>query len=315
MADRACCASGDGPRRSERRAHRRRSSATAVTGMPKFTLTGRSDRRHRRVHAQLPRRRLRRVAQSSRRASSSATRRRARRSSPRSARRAIRRPAICGASRRRSRTRSCCSRRGCCRAAAGRGGPPPVQVKPTTVTVTLSSGEKVEGRLDRIDDFVVALTMADGTRRSFDHDGRHAESRDPRSAAAAQGSAADVFRRGHPQRDGFPGDTEMTRTQSSPRSQKRSGLRGRRGASRSRCSRRAAGGSRSVRPPQTARRLLAELLRRLHRPPLQHADAGQPVEREEPDAGLGREGHRRAGWRRRWRLRPRRRRGADDRRR
>jgi cytochrome c oxidase cbb3-type subunit 3 len=49
---------------------------------------------------------------------------------------------------------------------AGRGGPP-VQVKPTTVTVTLPSGEKVEGRLDRADDFVVALTMADGTRRSF----------------------------------------------------------------------------------------------------------------------------------------------------
>jgi cytochrome c oxidase cbb3-type subunit III len=50
---------------------------------------------------------------------------------------------------------------------AGRGGPPPVQVKPATVTVTLPSGEKVEGRLDRIDDFIVALTLADGTRRSF----------------------------------------------------------------------------------------------------------------------------------------------------
>src|SRR5580765_1238772 len=50
---------------------------------------------------------------------------------------------------------------------AGRGGPPPVQVKPTTVTVTLPSGEKVEGRLDRVDDFVVALTTADGARRSF----------------------------------------------------------------------------------------------------------------------------------------------------
>ena len=49
----------------------------------------------------------------------------------------------------------------------GRGGPPPVQVKPTTVTVTLPSGEKVNGTLDRVDDFVVALTMPDGTRRSF----------------------------------------------------------------------------------------------------------------------------------------------------
>ncbi len=54
---------------------------------------------------------------------------------------------------------------------AGRGGPPPVRVKPTTVTVTLASGEKVTGRLDRIDDFMVALTTADGTRRSFRTDG------------------------------------------------------------------------------------------------------------------------------------------------
>jgi mono/diheme cytochrome c family protein len=53
----------------------------------------------------------------------------------------------------------------------GRGGPPPVQVKPATVTVTLPSGEKVEGRLDRIDDFVVALTTADGTHRSFTTNG------------------------------------------------------------------------------------------------------------------------------------------------
>jgi mono/diheme cytochrome c family protein len=49
----------------------------------------------------------------------------------------------------------------------GRGGPPRVQVKPMTVTVTLPSGEKIDGTLGRIDDFMVALTMADGTRRSF----------------------------------------------------------------------------------------------------------------------------------------------------
>jgi cytochrome c oxidase cbb3-type subunit 3 len=53
----------------------------------------------------------------------------------------------------------------------GRGGPAPVQVKPTTVTVTLPSGEKIEGRLDRIDDFVVGLTLADGTHRSFNTNG------------------------------------------------------------------------------------------------------------------------------------------------
>ena len=50
---------------------------------------------------------------------------------------------------------------------ASRGGAAPVTVKPATVTVTLRSGEKVEGTLDHIDDFMVALTTPDGTRRSF----------------------------------------------------------------------------------------------------------------------------------------------------
>src|SRR5262245_5226757 len=49
----------------------------------------------------------------------------------------------------------------------GRGGPPPVQVRPTRVTVTLASGEKIEGQLDRIDDFGVSLRTADGAYRSF----------------------------------------------------------------------------------------------------------------------------------------------------
>jgi len=50
----------------------------------------------------------------------------------------------------------------------GRGATPPkLNVPPTTVTVTLPSGEKVEGVLDRIDDFVVSLIQADGTHRSF----------------------------------------------------------------------------------------------------------------------------------------------------
>jgi cytochrome c oxidase cbb3-type subunit III len=38
---------------------------------------------------------------------------------------------------------------------------------PMTAVVTLPSGEKVEGKLDRIDDFVVSLTLPDGTHRSF----------------------------------------------------------------------------------------------------------------------------------------------------
>ena len=53
----------------------------------------------------------------------------------------------------------------------GRGAPPPVEVAPVTVTVTLPSGEKVTGRLDRMDDFTVTLTQQDGTRRSFSTSG------------------------------------------------------------------------------------------------------------------------------------------------
>jgi cytochrome c oxidase cbb3-type subunit III len=49
----------------------------------------------------------------------------------------------------------------------GRGGAAPSTLRPVTVTVTLPSGEKVEGKLDRLDDFVVSLTTADGTHRSF----------------------------------------------------------------------------------------------------------------------------------------------------
>jgi cytochrome c oxidase cbb3-type subunit 3 len=36
-----------------------------------------------------------------------------------------------------------------------------------TVTVTPANGQKVEGRLDRIDDFYVSLVLPDGTRQSF----------------------------------------------------------------------------------------------------------------------------------------------------
>lgn len=49
----------------------------------------------------------------------------------------------------------------------GRGGPAPVTPKPARVTVTLPSGEKVSGVLDRVDDFGVSLKMDDGTFRSF----------------------------------------------------------------------------------------------------------------------------------------------------
>jgi cytochrome c oxidase cbb3-type subunit 3 len=39
--------------------------------------------------------------------------------------------------------------------------------KPATVTVTLASGEKLEGVPVRKDDFLVTMTLADGTRRSI----------------------------------------------------------------------------------------------------------------------------------------------------
>ncbi len=51
---------------------------------------------------------------------------------------------------------------------SGRGGGPSA---PTIVTVTQPSGQKLEGRLVRIDDFLVSLTEADGTPRTVRRDG------------------------------------------------------------------------------------------------------------------------------------------------
>lgn len=51
------------------------------------------------------------------------------------------------------------------RGGSGRTGPP------VTVTVSLQGGERVEGQLDRIDDFTVILTTADGVQRSFGRTG------------------------------------------------------------------------------------------------------------------------------------------------
>jgi cytochrome c oxidase cbb3-type subunit 3 len=55
-------------------------------------------------------------------------------------------------------------------AAAGRGVVP-AQGLPTTVTVTLASGQKVAGSLVRVDDFLVTLTDTDGISRTFRRDG------------------------------------------------------------------------------------------------------------------------------------------------
>jgi cytochrome c oxidase cbb3-type subunit III len=64
------------------------------------------------------------------------------------------------------------------------GGGRGVSSKPVTVTVTDGSGQKVEGRLGRIDDFIVVVVQDDGVSRSFRRDGDvpKIEIRDPREA-------------------------------------------------------------------------------------------------------------------------------------
>ncbi len=42
---------------------------------------------------------------------------------------------------------------------------------PLTATITPGTGEKVEGRLVRIDEFTVSIMESDGTTRSFRRDG------------------------------------------------------------------------------------------------------------------------------------------------
>ena len=53
----------------------------------------------------------------------------------------------------------------------GRGAPSPVTVPAPTATVTLASGERIEGRVERMDDFTIALLTADGQHRSFSTEG------------------------------------------------------------------------------------------------------------------------------------------------
>jgi cytochrome c oxidase cbb3-type subunit 3 len=63
----------------------------------------------------------------------------------------------------------------------GRGGGGPVP-RPVTVTVTPPNGSKVEGRLVRLDDFVVTLVTDDGAQRTFRRTGDtpRVEVNDPR---------------------------------------------------------------------------------------------------------------------------------------
>jgi mono/diheme cytochrome c family protein len=50
---------------------------------------------------------------------------------------------------------------------AGRGGPPPVSIRPARVAVTTGDGVRIEGVLDKLDDFIVSLTTDEGVHRSF----------------------------------------------------------------------------------------------------------------------------------------------------
>jgi cytochrome c oxidase cbb3-type subunit 3 len=71
---------------------------------------------------------------------------------------------------------------GTARGRGGRGGRGRVSnAAAVTATVTLPSGEKTEGRLERMDDFIVTLELADGSQRSFRREGDRpkVEVRDP----------------------------------------------------------------------------------------------------------------------------------------
>jgi cytochrome c oxidase cbb3-type subunit 3 len=65
----------------------------------------------------------------------------------------------------------------------GRGGGA-AGANPLPATVTLPSGQKIEGKLSRIDDFIVVLTMPDESSRSFRRDGDvpKVDIHDPREA-------------------------------------------------------------------------------------------------------------------------------------
>ena len=61
-----------------------------------------------------------------------------------------------------------------------RGGARGAERPPVEVTVTTPGGERAAGRLERLDDFVVVLTTADGRHRSFSRrDGAQVELVDP----------------------------------------------------------------------------------------------------------------------------------------
>jgi len=67
---------------------------------------------------------------------------------------------------------------------AGGGGRGANNQTPVTATITLQNGQKVEGQLNRIDDFIVILNMTDGSTQSFHRAGDvpKVDIKDPRTA-------------------------------------------------------------------------------------------------------------------------------------
>ena len=78
-----------------------------------------------------------------------------------------------------------------------------------TVVVTQPNGQKIEGRLDRIDDFLVLLTTADGVQRRSAAAATCRRSRSAIRSSRASPAARGLHGSGHSQRDGLPGDAQM----------------------------------------------------------------------------------------------------------
>ena len=170
-------------------------------------------------------------------------------------------PAICRASRRECPTPSCCRTSGSPAAlrtgrGGGRGGLPPGPA--VDGHRHARRREKVEGRLLRIDDFLVSLLQEDGTIRSFRREGDRAEGRAARSARRPSQPARRLHRQGHARRHGLPGHLEMTHQEALFRRSLRS-------CCCPRCSPAKGKGVDPARAAQAARRVVADALRRLHR--------------------------------------------------
>ena len=155
------------------------------------------------------------------------------------------------------------------RAAQGPGA------KVVTVTVTTESGQTLAGDLDRMDDFNVSFRDASGDLPQRPADAGHARRQDG-SVRRARRAAVAHHRQEHPRRRRVSREPEMIRLGSSP--------------AHARARWRTAAGA--VRGPDPHGRV-ADLQRRLHGPPLQHAHEDQRRQRQAPRAWRGATGCRR----------------------